>query len=323
MLPLQLSLALPFGAPRCPPAAASLASPPAITIECLASRQHVASLLARNWPRAASLIGGLHGTAVRVAPSEVHGVGLHAAQRLEAGEWVALHPIDRLLLRAEGEGAARACLAEEEDEEYFRPTQPVSADEMAYRQIAYRRTYLHPNPSRPDTFVLDANPTKPDVAGWVGHRINDGASLAPHATSDDTLLAYYAESGRRRNVCAVTLCVPLLGFVTTRPVEEGEELLATYGHAYWLQREVACGEAVVQAVQTPAREAVLWQVATDKKYAKQIMALDRFISRTSAEEIYEQTSGSPPSPPPGAVGFGPSGESPRKKGPRGGKKSRK
>lgn len=43
-------------------------------------------------------------------------------------------------------------------------------------------------------------------------------------------------------------CVPMLGFVTTRPVAAGEELLVTYGHGYWLQRVTEVSEAVDFAV---------------------------------------------------------------------------
>ena len=90
------------------------------------------------------------------------------------------------------------------------------------------------NPARPDRFLLDANPAKADVQGWLGHRINDGATLSPRATDDD-ILAYYRRSGEARNCACVALCVPLLAFVTTTRVSAGEEVLATYGHTYWTQ----------------------------------------------------------------------------------------
>jgi len=197
---------------------------------------------------------------------------------------VTLYPVHRVL-QALGDGRGAACLAAEEDEAYFRPTAPVAPEELTYRSIAYRQTYSHPDPARPETFQLDANPTKPDVDGWLGHRINDGATLAPGCSSEAEILRYYQESGARRNLCAVALCVPLLGFVTTRDVPKGAELFATYGHGYWLQADMPCSEAVEEVLQTPAKEAVMWQVATDKKYRSQIIALDRFIMDTSSADI--------------------------------------
>ena len=95
--------------------------------------------------------------------------------------------------------------------------------------------------------------------GWLGHRINDGATLSPGA-SDEAVTAYYRQSSERRNCCAVALCVPLLGFVTTEAVAAGDELLATMGHSYWLQVETELGEASVKLSQDTAREADLWQV---------------------------------------------------------------
>ena len=259
--------------------------PPVPPIEVLAERQQVATLLTNTWERAAGMVGGMSGDAAEVGASDVHGLGLFALQDIEAGTLVTLYPVHRVL-QALSDGRGAACLADEADEAYFRPEEgTVSPEELAYRQIAYRQTYSHADPARPETFQLDANPAKPDVKGWLGHRINDGATLSPGSSSDEEVLAYYAESGRHRNVCTVALCVPLVGFVATRDVPKGEELLATYGHGYWLQKEAACTEAVEEALQAPAKENVLWQVATDKKYHKQIVALDSFILSTSTRDI--------------------------------------
>ena len=254
-------------------------------IEVLAERQQVATLLTNTWERAAGMVGGMSGDAVEVGPSELHGLGLFALQDIKAGSLVALYPVHRVL-QALGDGRGAACLADEADEAYFRPEEgSISQEELTYRQVAYRQTYSHADPARPETFQLDANPAKPDVKGWLGHRINDGATLSPGQSSDDEVLAYYAESGKRRNVCNVALCVPLIGFVTTRDVAAGDELLATYGHGYWLQEEAVCSEAVEEALQGPAKENVLWQMATDKKYGQQIVALDSFIMQTSTRDI--------------------------------------
>jgi len=197
---------------------------------------------------------------------------------------VTLYPVDRIL-QTLGDGRGVGTLADERDEEYFNPTDGVDPDVKVYRQVAYRQTYSHPDPKRPETFQLDANAAKQNVAGWIGHRINDGATLSAHSTSDEELRDYYQRSAETRNVCAVTLCVPLLGFVTTRAVAEGDELFATYGHGYWLQRQVPVSEEVDEAVMEPAKETVLWQVATDKKYAKGIRALDDFISKATPDDV--------------------------------------
>ena len=218
---------------------------------------------------------------------------------------VTLYPVHRVL-QSLGDGRGAACLADEENDDYFRPSEPISDEEMAYRQTAYRQTYNHPDPARPESFMLDADPTKPDIGGWLGHRVrmashgmhahaagnrartatpcmhacsglhtasrhrtactrartcvclllplyplrllqvNDGAMLAPGSSWDAEVLNYYEASTARRNLCAVALCVPLLGFVTTCAVPAGAELFATYGHSYWLQEDTPCSEDVEQ-----------------------------------------------------------------------------
>jgi hypothetical protein len=244
----------------------------------------MATLLSENWGGVAADLDGLAGDQAYTGPSGLHGVGVFASRDLEAGELVTLYPVHRLL-QTLGDGRGVATFSDETDERYFSPTLEVVDDEKVYRQVAYRQTYAHPDPERPESFQLDANANKPDVAGWLGHRLNDGATLSAHVTSEEELLRYYEQTASLCNVCAVALCVPLLGFVTTRAVAKAEELLATYGHGYWLQRLVAVSAAVDEAIFEPAKETVHWQIETDKRYADQIRSLDDFISRSTPDEV--------------------------------------
>ena len=269
-----------------------------LPIEVLARRQHTALALRQNWETVSDRLGGLlSGESVQTKTSPSHGVGVFATRQISEGELIALHPVDRVLLQLPG-GKVTGALAEEADASYFRPTGPaaggLSADELAYRQVAYRKAFSHINPQRPERFLLDANPTKPDVKGWLGHRINDGAALSPGA-SEEAVLEYYEKSGAERNCCAVALCPPLLAFVTTKPVAEGAELLQTYGHHYWLQSAAAASELGLGAeaergvvakekLQALAREADLWQVSVDKKHSQHIAALDEFIEKLGQAE---------------------------------------
>lgn len=284
-----------FGGPSPPPpppkkkkrSAPSSSDEGVPSIQELAQRQRAAVILQENWATVSERLGGLlSGDMVKASQSSVHGVGVFAARDLSEGELIALHPVDRVLQQIGG-GRVAGALADEDDAAYFRPAAdaqpPVSAEELAYRQVAYRKIYSHVNPQRPDSFLLDANPTKPDVTGWLGHRINDGAYLSPGA-DEEAILQYYAESGKARNVCCVALCVPLLAFVTTRPVADGDELLATYGHTYWTQSTASAGEVVDSAFGDAAREADLWQVSVDKKHSQKIMAIDDFIGKVAAAE---------------------------------------
>ena len=248
------------------------------------ARQRAAAMLGASWPVVVDKIGAFGGDSIHCSPSSVHGLGLFATRDLGEGELVALHPVDRILKVTPGAGVAGA-LADEADEAYFGPREPsMSAEEYARRQEAYRQVYSHVNPARPDVFYIDANPQKADVAGWLGHRINDGAQLVP-GCGEDELIEYYIESGAKRNVCSVALCVPLLGFVTTTSVAAGDELLATYGHQYWARSNVyqpgERADELTKISTNTAREADLWQLSADKRYSQQFALLDKLITPTS------------------------------------------
>ena len=112
---------------------------PVPSIAVLADKQQLATLLASNWAEAAGSTGGFSGDAVEVGPSAVHGLGLIARRNLEEGTVVTLYPVHRVL-QSLGDGRGAACLADEEGDDYFRPSKPISDEEMAYRQTAYRQT---------------------------------------------------------------------------------------------------------------------------------------------------------------------------------------
>ena len=112
---------------------------PVPPIAVLADKQQLATLLASNWAEAAGSTGGFSGDTVEVGPSAVHGLGLIARRDLEEGTVVTLYPVHRVL-QSLGDGRGAACLADEEGDDYFRPSKPISDEEMAYRQTAYRQT---------------------------------------------------------------------------------------------------------------------------------------------------------------------------------------
>ena len=181
---------------------------PVPSIAVLADKQQLATLLASNWAEAAGSTGGFSGDAVEVGPSAVHGLGLIARRNLEEGTVVTLYPVHRVL-QSLGDGRGAACLADEEGDDYFRPSKPISDEENAYRQTAYRQTYNHPDPNRPESFMLDADPTKPDLAGWLGHRVNDGAILVPGSSSDAEVPRPLVETLTLALTLALTLLLAL------------------------------------------------------------------------------------------------------------------
>ena len=136
-------------------------------IQVLAARQHATSLLTQNWQTVAERLGGVwSGEAVKAGPSEIHGIGVFAHRDLEPGELVALHPVDEVL-QTLADGQIAGALMDEDDSAYFRPSadEELPAEVISYRRLAYRQVYRHVDPSRPETFTVNANPTKDDVQG--------------------------------------------------------------------------------------------------------------------------------------------------------------
>jgi len=278
----------------------SMVQPIVPTIEELAARQHVAmNLMAPSWPLVVERLGGdfLSGTCVQVAPSLTHGLGVFATEDIPAGELVTLYPCHRVLQTTEKGKIVGAMADDEVDAAYFVPPRgSVSPEDAEARQTTYSQAYAHVNPQRQARFNLDANPSRPDVPGWLGHRINDGATVERGIEDlglPAQVMKYYEESAATRNCCAVALPVPLIGFVTTKAVPSGSELLCTYGHSYWLKTaakrdaiEMALADTLVgEAFAAQAREADLFQVATDKKYSRQLSALESFIEAASADFV--------------------------------------
>ena len=44
-----------------------------------------------------------------------------------------------------------------------------------------------------------------------------------------------------------------------------------------MQEDVPCSDAVEEALQAPSMEVCMWQIATDKRYGRAIVALDQFL----------------------------------------------
>ena len=69
------------------------------------------------------------------------------------------------------------------------------------------------------------------IDGWLGHLVNDGAVCSE--SSERSVVDYYADAVQRSNVVPVPIddgAVPIMCYVTTRPIARGEELFGLYGH---------------------------------------------------------------------------------------------
>lgn len=79
---------------------------------------------------------------------------------------------------------------------------------------------------------VDCNPTKPVVGGWEASFVNDACVCESEQPED--VERYLAQSVAGANCALVPIGpAPLMACVTTRRVEAGEELYASYGPSYW------------------------------------------------------------------------------------------
>lgn len=84
--------------------------------------------------------------------------------------------------------------------------------------------------SEPSLSSVLGDPDRVDDPAYLGHMLNDGAIC----TSEALRPTYTSESSSARNAEPVQLEGCHLAIVATRDVRRGEELLLTYGAAYWL-----------------------------------------------------------------------------------------
>ena len=147
--------------------------------------------------------------------------GLVAAEAMKAGTVATLYPVQALAL---GQSTAARVVPRSKDgwpEGYEQVVQPSLPGLKGLR--------------------IDADP-KERCPGWLAHLVNDGAcplapSHKPEGWKDDTDLSKYVKASvESANVALVPFgnAVPLLCLVTLREVAAGEELLAHYGPAYWM-----------------------------------------------------------------------------------------
>lgn len=214
-------------------------------------------------------------TLVHTAPSELHGVGLFAAEPLAAGTVVTLYPIHAL-------GDASTCLTCDLDGE----------DAMHFGSGGSDWPYRVDLPVSPrlakwaEDLWIDANPARDVTAGWLGHLINEGVVCS--GAAEEQIVSYYASTLERANCLMVPFGdTPLMCWVTTSDVSRGDELLGVYGHDYWVGRALGSVPTYTPRVLQAARE---WKEAlhacrkgVQTAYEEEIDALGGLFEQADAD----------------------------------------
>jgi len=166
--------------------------------------------------------GSLRLDCCRVAASPLHGDGLFASRGIAAGELITFFPGDALLFWESGDRRGDLMIT-------FGAHIPDSerdASHIASERIKQYELYANPRIS------AVGDPSRRDDPAYLGHFCNDGSTCI----SPDCLEAYRRDSAASANSEFVVLEGCHFALRAARAIESGEEILATYGEAYWLTR---------------------------------------------------------------------------------------
>ena len=191
-------------------------------------------------------------TNVVAGQSMRHGLGAFASRPIPAGTIATLYPVHSL-----GVGSRRVFAADASDTAYWQ-REPCTT--------AYRAQFLHaalptdaaagPVQQWAPGAYIDANPERPHLAGWLGHLANDATACTD--STEAAVLAYYNACACSCNAVMLPLgkAAPLMALVTTEDVDEGDELLLSYGHSYWIENTSGgAGKAPPRAMSPAVRQA--------------------------------------------------------------------
>jgi hypothetical protein len=220
---------------------------------------------------------------VCAALSSKHGTGLFACQDLPSGTLATLYPVHAL-----GVGANRLELEFDDGRRCPRSEDRPYAVEIWHKSLQDWAPQMW----------IDADPRRL-IPGWLGHMANDAASCA--GAAEEQILAYYEECARATNAVMVPYgheCAPLMCIVTTCDVAEGDELLLSYGHTYWITRGMgrpADGDeltpAVVAAGAAVTEPALAVQVAIETEYAPEIGRFEQLFAAAARDATSEAIDG--------------------------------
>mmetsp|Transcript_40455 Transcript_40455/g.47339 ORF Transcript_40455/g.47339 Transcript_40455/m.47339 type:complete len:323 (+) Transcript_40455:56-1024(+) len=173
----------------------------------------------------------LHLNRCFIAPSTIAkaGRGLFASRNVQEEELITLYPGDALLKWEKGVGNFSGDVGVTfgiHIQGSDRDANRVSTDEARSYEIK-----LWTNHS------LVADPLRIDDAAYSGHMINDGSFLLSKSNSSRTL--YSRETFKRHNAAFHLLEGCHLAVIATRAISKGDEILVSYGEAYWLSRSTS------------------------------------------------------------------------------------
>lgn len=219
---------------------------------------------------------------ILVKPSSIPGAGqaLFAKSNIKAGSIISFYPIHGMGVEF---SESSVCVAlGEEDQKHFAQEEK---DANYLQFIIGSRSLQGQNVAElfdGDSLFIDVNPDREDEVGWLGHYVNDGATVT--SIGEEGVLDYYKRSAQAKNCVHVPFgpC-PVLATVATRKIKKGEELFTTYGAAYWLQAlapesELDLTEAIQEKAMETARDIFTSMRSTQVTYQNEAAKLESIFS---------------------------------------------
>mgnify|MGYP006138463047 CR=1 FL=1 len=152
---------------------------------------------------------------VRVAPSSIHGNGVFAEHRINAGDLITVYPCDVLAIDNPGGGMR-----------LYRS----NGDAILRAEAAVLYAYLCKVEGTKLAVAGDPDTHSPAACA---HIINDGAFLEKADFSLEEAKAYMEESYVKQNCHFVSLADCCMVAVATKPIKKDEEVFAGYGAEFW------------------------------------------------------------------------------------------
>lgn len=192
------------------------------------------------------------------------GRGLFASKPLEAGQIISFYPIHAFGIQLDGgpeDGSSQMIMQslDKNDQSYFQSEEGSKGIyrlslPMDYQILASDLELMTTSVfGQAPWLVVDINPNRPLVSGWMAHLINDGAKLKEN--SQQSILEYYEASLERHNCRLIPWGpTPMAAAVTTKPIDKGQELFTCYQDTYWLTTSLG-----IQNPTIPSPTTFSWQ----------------------------------------------------------------
>jgi hypothetical protein len=201
------------------------------------------------------------------------GFGVFAKRDINDGELITLYPGDAVLMdnHKDNDDAVMSVMfgshIKQEDRNFDRVT------------TSFARGYeMEIN----DNTSIIGDPNLGDYAAYLGHFINDGASL--DCFDQKSREAYLKETLSKFNAAVLVFEGAHMGAVATKKILKGEEVFLSYGEGYWLSR--------LDTGYTPEREAVLKNIKAKmtQRRASNVPSVIRVIDKVDQPKGFNKAS---------------------------------